>query len=213
MSNRDAYQEEQFEKAGVQAGLLLGRFMSMASDFATEMGRHTEQNVGNPDPDRHEDHSEILRETGEQLKKIREAAGFTLDRFAETLQKELNQPDINRAEVYGRVDAAESGSEALPGDWVKQVSLLLSSSDSTHFFERLQQCYENKSGSRAAANDEIKKPTKNALLQRRAERLAEIFADDNDLTACSEEDFEKLLSFVEKNYQQAKSLLINPGVA
>ena len=30
MSNRDAYQEEQFEKAGVQAGLLLGRFMSMA---------------------------------------------------------------------------------------------------------------------------------------------------------------------------------------
>ena len=208
MSNRDTYQKEQFEKAGVQAAQVLGRFMSIASEFATEMGRQSEEQRGQRDTEQHDPRSEVLRETGEQLKQMREAAGYTLDRFAETLQKELNQPDVDRAEVYGKVKAAETGSEALPGDWVKQVSMLLSSRDSKQFFERLQQCYEFSGGSVAASNDETEETIENPILHQRASRFAEIFADDHDLSECTEEELEKLLRFVEKNYQEAKTLLI-----
>lgn len=209
MSNRDAYQKEQFEKAGVQAAKVLGRFMSIASEFATEMGRHTEEQNDRPGAAQRDSRADMLRETGEQLRQMREAAGYTLDRFAETLQKELNEPELNRTEVYGKVKAAESGSEALPGDWVKQVSDLLSSRDSTQFFERLQQFYEYSASPVKASNDEVEELAENPILQRRTARFTEVFTDDDELAEYTDEEFEKLLRFVKKNYHEARTLLLN----
>ena len=208
MSNRDAYQKEQFEKAGEQAAQVFGRFMSIASEFAAEMGRHTQEHRSKSDADQSVDRSEFLRETGEQLRQMREAAGYTLDRFAETLQNEIDQPDLNRADVCGKVKAVESGSEALPGDWVKQVAMLLSSRDSKQFFERLQECYETNGSAVAASNDEDADTPECPILHRRAARFSEIFAEDSDLSECTEEEYEKLYRFIEKNYQEAKALLI-----
>lgn len=211
MTNRESYNREQLEKAGEQAAQVLGRFMSIATEFSNEFNRKN-------DPDRKwsgdtdskkpaSGNADVFREAGEELQKMREAAGYTLDSFAEALKREMNRPDIDESDVVVKVEAAESGQEPLPGDWLSQVATLLGSGDPLQFFERLQKGVERHSS--ASSSDQNNVQQSDVIQAKRVEKFSALFENDSELATCSDEQFEKLLSFVEKNYHEAKNLLIS----
>lgn len=211
MTNRESYNRDQFEKAGEQAAQVLGRFLSIATEFSNEFNRK-----GEPDFKRHAEdkksgngNADILREAGEELQKMRETAGYTLDSFAQALKKEMNRSDIDESEVVDKVEAAESGQGPLPGDWLKQVAELLNSGDPQQFFDRMQKGNASHQNSVQSGRDQSSVDQSELLQSQRLKKFAAVFENDDELAACTDEQFEKLLGFVEKNYKEAKNLLIS----
>lgn len=236
MSNTGSYDREQFEKAGEQAAQVLGRFMSVATEFANQFGHQgdREDDLNAPHKNRashksepstnrersgaHEqwtrENSETLRDAGEHLQKMREAAGYTLDSFSRALEKEFSDKNIDTVEVVGRVAAAEAGREALPIDWLNQVSSLLRSGDAARFFEKLQQSYPAPASKDHAKNDDCAPDNSTAdssvyssAASGRVSRFSAIFEGDAELDSLTEAQFESLLGFVEKSYRDAKELI------
>lgn len=219
MSNNQSYDQSnnkaQFEKAGQQAAQVFGRFMSLATDIANEF--NDSRHAGNePEADsdvnrkeRHNHNAEVLREAGVQLRKMREAAGYTLNSFSAALETEFEQQKKHCDEVTSKVEAAEAGREPLPRDWLNQVSALLSDSDPMHFFEKLQKSYETAGGvdegsvHEGAGNDSTTEGSQSA----RVNRFSAIFQNDAELDQLTDAQFERLLGFVENSYHDAKKLV------
>lgn len=208
MTNRESYNREQFERAGEQAAHVLGRFMSIASGLSAEFNRNTDSSAdGQYKPDQSADGNDVLREAGEQLQKMREAAGYTLDSFANALKSEIDQPDIAAVDVVTKVKAAESGKEPLPNDWLSQMSTLLGG-DPVQFFEQLRNSDRAEASTKASAVGDSVPTSQQSTGSQRAKQFSALFENDADLESCTDEQFEKLLGFVEKNYKEAKNLVV-----
>ncbi len=209
MANRETYNREQFEKAGEQAAQVLGRFVSLAAELSNEFTRKADndfqQSKEAEDQKSDAGNVDILREAGEELQKMREAAGYTLDSFAAALKTEINRTDIDDSDVVVKVEAAESGREPLPRDWLSQVAALLNSRDPKQFADRTQRSHDAHDASGGNFSSESQGESMQAV---RARKFSAIFEGDDDLTDCTEDQFNKLLGFVEKNYLEAKNLVV-----
>lgn len=223
MSKNESDNREQFEKAGEQAGQLFGRFMTVATEIANEFNSARQEKSAQQDPgDVHQQSNDAgadaLREAGEHLRNMREAAGYTLDSFASALEKEINKQQDDVA-VVSKVEAAESGREALPLDWLNQVSMLLSNGDPVRFFEKLQRSYvsvnpdhhadanSHTAAKPAAQYDEAHVVPGGQVVSERVRKFSLIFESDAGLEQLTQAQFEKLLEFMENSYRDGRKLI------
>lgn len=195
---------EQFEKAGAQAAEVLGRFVNFAAELGREFGngQNDQQTSRTADASSKKtgttgttgDAEEIIREVGERLRELRETAGYTIDGFANALEKELNA-----APVAKTIDAVEAGRQAPPGEWVQAISTLLGSNEVKKLFEQL--------GVSAANTEPADATVKRSPTASRVGRLSAVFSDDQSLDALSDDEFEKLVEFMNSSYRQARVMI------
>jgi len=147
---------------------------------------------------------EEWRRAGEYLRELCEAAGFTIDGFAAS---------INRAGAAETIRSVEGGRDVFPREWIHQVSALLKQNDPLEFVASLRSLYDQEY---RAANDSadknseagVKVLSENVVVQQRKQKLGDIFTDDQ-IESLSDEQFEELYNFVAMNYQSAISLIGN----
>lgn len=175
---RDQQSADKFEQAGAQAAQVLGKFIHLASEIGREF--NTQQTDQAQSTTRRS--AEELRDIGEQLRRFRESAGYTLDGFAKAMEAQLNTTD-----VADKIDAIEQGRSELPAHWSQALAALLAQCDIDTLYGSTR---------RAADKGEV-----------RVQKLAEIFADDAQLTDLSERDFDRLFAHMQAAYASAKTLL------
>ena len=198
---------DQFEKAGAQAAEVFGRFVNIAAGLSREFAdakhgsRHGASEPGDTSTGAEHSHKNyssdgdaVLREVGEQLRELREAANYTLDGFANALSSILDG-DLQSGKVARTIDAVESGREAPPGEWAQAFSSLLGSNDVGKLFDQL------------SGRHDAESPANESQLTNRAKQLSEIFTTDPQLEDLSDEEFEKLSAFLNASYQQAKVMI------
>ncbi|MEM7256165.1 MAG: hypothetical protein AAF404_02130 [Pseudomonadota bacterium] len=175
---RDQQTAEKFEKAGAQAAEVLGKFIHLASEIGREFNTHQDSPVQRSTDRRAED----LQDIGEQLRRFRESAGYTLDGFARALEAQLGQADVAE-----KINAVENGQSELPAHWSQALAALLAQCD-------VDMLYKNRPAETAAADT-------------RAARLAKMFSEDAELDQLSDDDFDKLAAHLQAAYLSAKTLI------
>lgn len=183
MSNQDS--AEKFERAGAQAAEVLGRFINIASELGREFNRGNGADSSGPSRERT---GEELREVGEQLRRFRESAGYTLDGFANALENQLNSVDVAE-----KIDAVEKGETELPTQWSRALANLLANCD-------VESLFREQSGFGASVDTTGKK-------HQRKIRLMKMFENDIELEDFSDAEFEKLITHMESAYSSAKTLI------
>lgn len=155
-----------------------------------------------------DDIADEFRNAGEYLRELREAAGYTVDSFAQAM---------NRHNAAQKIKSVEAGREVFPNDWLDQISALLKQNDPAEFFDKLRNLYEpdNMHGRKDQHNRDYgessndgKPQTAYAVASARREKLNEIFTDET-LSSLSDSQFEELSEFIKTNYQAALQLVRN----
>jgi len=133
MNSRHNSDQQKYKDAGEQAAHVIGEFMSIANDFSRRFGGGFPE----PGPANEESHksyrgshdadstsddratynaAEGIQQAGEYLRELREAAGYSIDGFAQAM---------NRQNAATKIESVEAGRDVFPKDWLEQISALL----------------------------------------------------------------------------------------
>ena len=223
MNSRHNSDQQKYKDAGEQAARVIGEFMSLANDFSRRFGSgFSERNPANDDTQRNrygefgnnysttdrstagdsasDNRSEGFQQAGEYLRELREAAGYSIDGFAQAM---------NRQNAASKIESVEAGRDAFPTDWLEQISTLLKQNEPGEFFDKLRSLYDAEPAESDSANSthhaEASHKT-SAVVSKRREKLNEIFSDDT-LEDLSDSQFEELSGFIKTNYHAALQLV------
>ena len=244
MNSRHHSDQQKYKDAGEQAARVVGEFMSIANDFSRRFSSgFSEPNPANDDK-AHNHYSESrnsnnrtqynateeFKQAGEYLRELREAAGYSIDGFAQAM---------NRQNAANKIESVEAGRDVFPNDWLDQISALLKQNDPMEFFDKLRSLYETEqreteqreteqrdteqsvggstdysanegdSGnfdSNIYNSNNRKFQSASAVVSNRREKLNEIFTDDT-LEGLSDSQFDELSDFIKTNYHAALQLV------
>ncbi len=234
-SNND---KQRYTEAGEQAAQIIGEFVSMAGEFS----RRIEENFGasandhrhpshashqanpgqdQPDPS-HLNHgrskdsrsSDSWTHAGDYLRELREAAGLTIEGFADAL---------NQRDAANTIKGIESGRVEFPTQWLDKAAEILKQGNPAEFFDTLKNCYDQSQNSTVASTgktdsstdiaaeqiDELSgsAPGDRKSTQTRAEKLASIFSDQQVLDELTDEKFDELSRFMQSSFASALQLV------
>ena len=145
--------------------------------------------------------AEQFKQAGEYLRELREAAGYSIDGFAEAM---------NRQNAATKIKSVEAGHDVFPNAWLDQISALLKQNDPAEFFDKLRNLYDDTEHSveKPVDNTATDHQAASSLASGRREKLNEIFTDES-LEGLSDSQFEELSAFIKSNYQAALQLVGN----
>ena len=223
MNSRHNSDQQKYRDAGEQAAHVIGEFMSIANDFSRRFGGGFPE----PGPANEESHKSYrgshdadstttdstsddrttynaadgIQQAGEYLRELREAAGYSIDGFAQAM---------NRQNAATKIESVEAGRDVFPKDWLEQISALLKQNDPIEFIDKLRKLYdvEQSAGEPTdnSVNDRGGDHGLHAASNRRRDKLNEIFTDDT-LEGLTDSQFEELSGFIKTNYLAALQLV------
>lgn len=189
MTTRNTQNNESFEHTSEQAARLVGQFVSMANSFGQSFRESINNAAESGDSASQNNRSEAIRNAGQRVRKMREAAGYSAADFAAALRSPSASAD--------RISAFEDGLTSFPREWLARAAEVLKPDDPLAFYELFRDCYP----------DAERTPDTAESVTTRTEQLQAIFANDTDIDSLSEAQFDALRDLLEQHYIAAKKLL------
>lgn len=181
MTAKNTGSGDRYERSGEQAAKLVGQFVSMANHFGQSFKQS--MNATSSGADQAAGDDDNLQRAGRYVRKMRAAAGFSVDDFAQAMGIEL-------AQARSKIEDAENGLAPLPREWLAKAADALRVEDPLDFYSHFNGCY----------------PEPEPAAVPRAQQLAALF-DDSTLDDLSPEQFDALLDAMRQSYQSARQLL------
>jgi transcriptional regulator with XRE-family HTH domain len=181
MNSKKVESGDSFERSSEQAARLVGQFVNMANSFGQSVRESMNTAVSE-----HAQHNDALKQAGSYVRRMRTAAGYSVEDFAEAM---------GAGRAFGdNITKAENGEAPFPREWLEKAATVLGAKDPVEFYSNFRDCYPEE------------KPQTDGN-RTRAQQLAALFEDDTALAHLTDAQFTALLQAVQQHYRSARDLI------
>ncbi len=183
MTSKNNESGDNFERSSEQAAKLVGQFVNMASSFGQSVRESMNAAVSDSATAKQQ---EALKQAGGYVRRMRTAAGYSVEDFAEAM-------GAGRA-FSDKITGAENGDIPFPREWLDKAAAALGAKDPVEFYSNFRDCYPQPE-------------TQSTDNRSRRQQLCDVFEEDSTLEQLSDAQFAVLLSAIKQHYQSARQLI------